>query len=112
MTHVLITGARGFVGASMIEHFLEHTDYVMYYTKRPPKEDDRLNSIETKSRVFEWNGEDIDIILHAAGNPSSIACIENPTCAIEDNISETFKTLEIARTVSYTHLTLPTILRV
>mgnify|MGYP002635128525 FL=1 len=64
MTHVLVTGARGFVGASMIEHFLEHTDYVMYYTKRPPKDDDRLNSIVTKSRVFEWNGEDIDIILH------------------------------------------------
>ena len=103
MTHVLITGARGFVGASMIEHFLEHTDYVMYYTKRPPKDDDRLNSIVTKSRVFEWNGEDIDIILHAAGNPSSIACIENPTCAIEDNISETFKTLEIARKYKVKH---------
>ena len=48
MIHVLITGARGFVGASMIEHFLGHTDYVIYYTKRPPKCDDRLNSIATK----------------------------------------------------------------
>jgi nucleoside-diphosphate-sugar epimerase len=103
MTRVLITGARGFVGASMIEHFLEHTDYVMYYTKRPYKSDDRLNSIVTKSRVFEWNGEDIDIILHAAGNPSSIACIENPTHAIGDNILETARVLEIGRTYKVKH---------
>ena len=103
MKHVLITGARGFVGASMIEHFLEHTDYFVYYTKRPPKDDDRLNTINKMNRVFEWNGEDIDIILHAAGNPSSLACIENPIGAIEDNISETVRTLEIARKYKVEH---------
>jgi nucleoside-diphosphate-sugar epimerase len=103
MKHVLITGARGFVGASMIEHFLEHTEYVMYYTKRPPKDDDRLNTINRMNRVFEWKGEDIDIILHAAGNPSSLACIENPIGAIEDNISETMRTLEIARKYKVEH---------
>lgn len=103
MKHVLITGARGFVGASMIEHFLEHTDYIVYYTKRPPKDDDRLNTINRMNRVFEWKGEDIDIILHAAGNPSSLACIENPIGAIEDNISETVKTLEIARKYNVEH---------
>jgi nucleoside-diphosphate-sugar epimerase len=103
MKHVLITGARGFVGASMIEHFLEHTEYFVYYTKRPPKDDDRLNTINRMNRVFEWKGEDIDIILHAAGNPSSLACIENPIGAIEDNISETVKTLEIARKYKVEH---------
>jgi nucleoside-diphosphate-sugar epimerase len=103
MKHVLITGARGFVGASMIEHFLEHTEYVVYYTKRPPKDDDRLNTINRMNRVFEWKGEHIDIILHAAGNPSSLACIENPIGAIEDNISETVKTLEIARKYKVEH---------
>ncbi len=103
MKHVLITGARGFVGASMIEHFLEHTEYVVYYTKRPPKDDDRLNTINRMNRVFEWKGEDIDIILHAAGNPSSLACIENPIGAIEDNISETVRTLEIARKYKVEH---------
>ena len=103
MKHVLITGARGFVGASMIEHFLEHTEYFVYYTKRPPKDDDRLNTINRMNRVFEWKGEDIDIILHAAGNPSSLACIENPIGAIEDNISETVRTLEIARKYKVEH---------
>jgi nucleoside-diphosphate-sugar epimerase len=103
MKYILITGARGFVGASMIEHFLEHTDYVMYYTKRPPKCDDRLKSMDLMNRVFEWNGEYIDIILHAAGNPSSIECIKNPKDAVEDNISETVKTLEIARKYKVKH---------
>ena len=103
MKHVLITGARGFVGASMIEHLLEHTNYLIYYTKRPPKDDDRLNTINRMNRVFEWKGEDIDIILHAAGNPSSLACIENPIGAIDDNISETVRTLEIARKYKVKH---------
>ena len=73
MKHVLITGARGFVGASMIEYFIENTEYIIYYIKRPLKEDDRLKQINFKYRVFEWNGENIDIILHAAGNPSSLS---------------------------------------
>jgi len=103
MKHVLITGARGFVGASIIEHLLEHTNYLIYYTKRPPKDDDRLNTINRMNRVFEWKGEDIDIILHAAGNPSSLACIENPIGAIDDNISETVRTLEIARKYKVKH---------
>jgi|TARA_R110002153_G_scaffold44084_1_gene124326 nucleoside-diphosphate-sugar epimerase len=103
MKCILITGARGFVGASMIEYFLEYTDYVIYYTKRPPKDNDRLDTINRMNRVFEWKGEDIHIILHAAGNPSSLACIENPIGAIEDNISETVRTLEIARKYKVEH---------
>jgi len=103
MTHVLITGARGFVGASIIEHLLESTNYIIYYVKRPPKDNDRLNNINLTNRVFVWNGENIDIILHAAGNPSSISCIENPMGAIEDNIIETNKILEIARKYKVKH---------
>ena len=48
MKHVLITGARGFVGASMIEYFIENTEYIIYYIKRPLKEDDRLKQINFK----------------------------------------------------------------
>ena len=103
MKYVFITGARGFVGASMIEYFLENTDYIIYYTKRPFKKEDRLNRINFRNRVFEWNGENIDIILHAAGNPSSLSCIENPVSAIEDNVLETVKTLEIARKYKVEH---------
>ena len=104
MKTVLVTGARGFVGASMIEHILENTDWVVYYTKRPPKKGDRLETMDLKDRVFVWNnGIHIDIILHIAGNPSSLSCIDNPRDAINDNIIETVNTLELARTFKLSH---------
>lgn len=103
MKRVLITGARGFVGASMIEHILENTDWVVYYTKRPYKPDDRLSKINSKDRLFEWDDEKIDIILHTAGNASSLACIDKPLEAVNDNILETVKILELARKCSVEH---------
>jgi len=97
MKRVLVTGARGFVGASVIEHILENTNWVVYYTKRPYKPNDRLAKINSKDRLFEWSDEKIDIILHAAGNASSLACISDPHGAVNDNVTETLNTLEIAR---------------
>ena len=97
MRTALITGARGFVGASMIEHILDNTDWIVYYTQRPPKENDRLSMIDLKGRVSVWNNQKLDIILHIAGNASSLSCIENPLDAVNDNILETVKTLELAR---------------
>ena len=97
MKRVLVTGARGFVGASMIEHILENTDWVIYYTKRPYKPNDRLCKIDSKGRLFEWNDEKMDVIFHAAGNASSLACISDPRGAVNDNIIETLNMLEIAK---------------
>lgn len=97
MKKVLVTGARGFVGASLIEHILENTDWVIYYTKRQPKPNDRLKRIDSMGRMSEWKSENIDIILHVAGNASSLACISDPYGAVNDNISETLNMLEIAR---------------
>lgn len=97
MKTILITGARGFVGASMIEHILENTDWMIYYTKRPYKPNDRLCKIDSKGRLFEWNDEKVDMIFHAAGNASSLACISDPHSAVNDNITETLNTLEIAK---------------
>lgn len=104
MKTVLITGARGFVGSALVQYFIEYTDYTIYYTKRPPKDDDRLNKIDLKDRVHVWEQQGIDIILHAAGNASSLKCIEDPESAIRDNILETFKVLEIARKHDIEHL--------
>ena len=97
MKKVLITGARGFVGASIIEHIIENTSWDIYYTKRQPKPNDRLKRIDSMGRMFEWDGENIDIILHAAGNASSLACISDPYGAVNDNITETLNMLEIAK---------------
>lgn len=103
MKRVLITGARGFVGASVIEHILENTDWEIYYTKRPPKNDDRLSTINFKNRVHEWIEQKPDIILHIAGNASSLSCIRDPVEAVNDNILETVKTLELARKYHVEH---------
>lgn len=103
MKYVLVTGARGFVGASMIEYIIETTDWIIYYTPRPPKDNDRLERIVCRGRVFEWNGEHMNIILHIAGNASSLSCIENPTKSVEDNIHETVKILEIAKNNAIEH---------
>lgn len=103
MKSVLITGARGFVGSALVQYFLDNTDHTIFYTKRPPKEGDRLLRMDLKNRVFEWNDEKMDFILHAAGNPSSLDCIQNPESAVQDNIIETLKMLDIGRKNNIEH---------
>lgn len=103
MKTVLITGARGFVGASMIEYILDNTDWKICYTKRPYKDNDRLCKIDFKDRVYVWDDQKPNIILHIAGNASSLSCINNPLEAVNDNIIETVKTLEIARKCDIDH---------
>jgi len=100
---ILITGARGFVGSALVEYFIYNTEYTIYYTERSYKSNTRLDNMDFKNRVFVWNNENIDIILHAAGNASSLDCIKNPESAINDNILETFKMLEIARKYKIEH---------
>lgn len=103
MKSVLITGARGFVGASMIEYILENTDWEIYYVPRPPKKDDRLHEIDFRNRVHIWENQTPNIILHIAGNASSLACIDKPLEAVNDNVLETVKILELARKYSVEH---------
>ena len=95
MKVILVTGARGFVGASLIEHILETTDWEVYYQKRPPKPNDRLAQMKN---VHPWEGQkEPNIILHVAGNPSSLSCIADPTGAVNDNVLLTLEMLELAR---------------
>ncbi len=103
MKSVLITGARGFVGASMIEHIIENTDWEIYHVPRPPKKDDRLHEIDFRNRVHVWESQTPNIILHIAGNASSLVCIDKPLEAVNDNILETVKILELARKSSVEH---------
>lgn len=94
---VLVTGARGFVGHAIVENILAETDWTVLYEARPPKPRDRLEEIKNPDRVLLYEGGHVDMIIHAAGNPSALACIAEPTEAIKSNIEETFRILELGR---------------
>lgn len=82
---VCITGGRGFVGKNMIQH-MENIGW-------------NVTSLAHDIRLPYTGSEVYDIIIHAAGCPSSKACIENPEDAVSKNILGTFNMLEYARRI-------------
>lgn len=103
MKSVLITGARGFIGHSIVSHLLEKTDWLLVCPIREPKTPDRLLELGSNDRiVHEFYGK-IDIIIHASAEPSTLACIEDPVGAVHSNVIETLKVLEFARTQPIEH---------
>ena len=77
---MLITGAAGFIGHHLVKEFVD--DYNVICLVRPNGLVDRLKEFEDKIKIVYQNivnidldvdfiDEDIDVILHAAGNPSS-----------------------------------------
>jgi nucleoside-diphosphate-sugar epimerase len=97
MKHVLITGARGFFGHALVSHFLENTDWILICPTRYPKNPDRLVELGPSDRILQEFDGPLDIIIHAAANPSTLDCIEHPVEAVDSNIGETLKMLELAR---------------
>lgn len=96
---VLLTGANGFVGANLAKKITEVTDWGLTCLVR-----DNADRVPDAARPWRHNlknelasDEKFDLIIHAAGNPSSKSCIENPTSAVADNITSTFNVLEFAR---------------
>lgn len=82
---VCITGARGFVGQHMVHEMKEcgwDVHELVHDITHPYTRDD----------VY-------DVIIHAAGCPSSKICINNPERAIYTNIIGTFHMLEYARRI-------------
>lgn len=96
---VLLTGANGFVGANLSRKIVDTTDWDLTCIVRD--DGDRIPDQVTTWRHNLKNelasDEKFDLIIHAAGNPSSKSCIENPTSAVSDNITSTFNILEFAR---------------
>lgn len=106
---ILITGARGFVGHALVQQILHYTDWDIVCSNRAG--DPRLNRlakivgntprvsfVEHNIRDTQINVDNINIVLHAGGNPSAADCLSDPHSAIQDNVVGTANLLDWART--------------
>jgi len=118
MTTILITGAAGFGGHHVVEHFLKHTDWrIVALDKLGYSSNgwDRLRDINVfddervtclaadVSQPFE-NGlvqeiGDVEYILHMAAETHVDRSIENPRAFVVANVLGTLEVLQYARTV-------------
>lgn len=96
---ILLTGSNGFLGANLTDYILgNHPDYdltCMIHT--------RSDRIPSGIRTLKHNlnepldfSEYFDIVIHAAGCPSSRECIESPGLGV-DNIIQTYNIIEFCR---------------
>ena len=109
MKKMLITGATGFIGHNLVEEFIN--DYKIICLVRPgTKNLERLypwydkitiidHDIRNKINIEKHSSLllNIDVILHAAGNPSSASSLNDPTSVVHDNVVGTINLLELAR---------------
>lgn len=107
MSKVLITGSAGFIGHFLAQEF-SYDHEVLCLVRPGSKNLDRLKSLRSQVTIVEhdirhsydllYNDfKDIEIILHAGGNPSAESSINDPVSAVKDNIFGTLHLLELAR---------------
>ena len=109
MKKMLITGATGFIGHHLVEEFIN--DYKIICLVRPgTKNLERLypwydkitiidHDIRNKINIEKYSSLllNVDVVLHAAGNPSSASSLNDPTSVALDNVVGTINLLEFAR---------------
>ena len=103
---MLITGAAGFIGHNLVKEFVD--DYDVICLVRPDGMVHRLNEFKDKIKIvykdisnlnldIDFIDEDIDVILHAAGNPSSASSFGDRLGVVYDNVLGTVNLLEYAK---------------
>jgi len=103
MKKMLITGAAGFIGHFLVKQFFE--DYKLICVVRPNGNLRRLKDVNLNVKLIEHNLreefvhnlDDIEVILHAGGNPSSESSINDPFSVVMDNVIGTANMLEFAK---------------
>lgn len=109
MKKMLITGATGFIGHHLVEEFIN--DYQIICLVRPgTKNLERLypwydkitiidHDIRNKINIEKYSTLllNVDVVLHAGGNPSSASSLNDPTSVVHDNVVGTINMLEFAR---------------
>lgn len=104
---ILVTGGNGLVATYVIQQILRETNWVVHTTVRS-----NLNRLiyvteefpnEINNRLFVMGGyavgQKYDIIIHLAAATDVGESIVNPMKYVEENIVETAKLLEFARTI-------------
>jgi len=107
MKRVLITGGTGFIGHYLVQEFIN--DHELICLVRPDSKNlSRLEENIDKIKIIEHDIRypldsiadqlmDVDIILHAGGNPSAADSLNNPILSVNDNVLGTAHLLELSR---------------
>lgn len=106
MSKILITGGTGFIGHYLVNEFIKDNDVICLVRPRSPNMI-RLEDIKDKIKFYQHDikipipeheiFDDVDTILHAAGNPSSEFSFSNPYESVLENIVGTCNILELAK---------------
>jgi dTDP-glucose 4,6-dehydratase len=110
MSKILITGAAGFIGHFLVKEFVNDHDIVCLLRSNS-KNLVRLDEFSGRIRIINHDIrqpydnlfdelKDVEIILHAGGNPSAEASLNDPTAVVMDNVVGTLHLLELARKLS------------
>lgn len=103
MKTMLITGAAGFIGHFLVKQFCEQ--YKLIVVVRPGGDISRLKYVYTNTHTiehdlrkpFDYTFDNLDVVLHAGGNPSSEASINDPLSVVMDNVVGTANFLEFSK---------------
>ena len=113
MTHVLITGGAGFIGANLARYLLEHSDLRIRILDDLSTGSlgnvDGLDVDFTEGTILDIdavrsNARGVDSIVHLGAIPSVPRSIANPRASHEANTTGTLNVLEAAREVGVEHV--------
>mgnify|MGYP003144513969 FL=1 len=118
MTKVILTGANGFVGHHILEHFLKKTDWEIYCLDKlsyASSGHDRIRDInvfnDDRVKIFTTDLSlpfqeglikelgDIEYIFHVAADSHVDNSISDPVPFVQNNIDSTLHILEYARSL-------------
>lgn len=115
MKKMLITGATGFIGHHLVEEFIK--DYKIICLVRPGTKNlerlypyyDKITIIDHDIRntidIQKYSSllQNVDVVLHAGGNPSSASSLNDPASVVYDNVLGTINLLNFARVAGVTN---------
>jgi dTDP-glucose 4,6-dehydratase len=112
MKKMLVTGGTGFIGHYLVQEFIN--DYELICLVRPGSKNlTRLEEYLDKIKIIEHDIKypldsivdqllDVEVILHAGGNPSAADSLNDPIMSVNDNVLGTAHLLELSRKLNLT----------